>query len=95
MTSQGYQQMAGVEQAVTEQQMKYVHPYQFEPMVPLPEPGEQNSEAFEANSPEEEEDATNRLGNTDWSRCRNSSQLHTLLTSSVHAVFFQLHFVCS
>ena len=58
--------MAGVEQAVAEQRMRNIHPYQSEPVVPLPEPREQNSEAFEAKSPEEEEqDATNRLGNTD------------------------------
>ena len=81
--------MAGVERAVAEQRRKNVHRYQSEPVVPLPEPREQNSEAFEAKSPEEEEqDATNRLGNTDWrvSRYRNSSQSHTLLISSVHAV---------
>ena len=57
--------MAGVEQAVAEQRTRNVHPYQFESAVPLPEPAEQNSEAFEANSSEEEEqDATNRMGNT-------------------------------
>ena len=38
MTSQGYQQMAGVEQAVAEQRTRNVHPYQSEPVVPLPEP---------------------------------------------------------
>ena len=89
MTSQGYLQMAGVEQAVAEQRTRNVHPYQSEPVVPLPVPGEQNSAAFEANCPEQEEqDATNRLGNTDWwvSRCRNSSRSHSLLTSSAHAV---------
>ena len=91
----GINKWPGVKQAVAEQPTRSVHPHQSEPVVPLPEPAEQNSEAFEANSPGEEQDATNRLGNTDWSRCRNSSQLHTLLTSSVHAVFFQLHFVCS
>ena len=47
--------------------MKNVYLYQSEPMVPLPEPGEQNSEVFEANSHEEEEqDMTNHLGNTEW-----------------------------
>ena len=51
MTSQGYQQMAGVERAVAEQRRKNVHRYQSEPVVPLPEPGEQNSEAFEATLP--------------------------------------------
>ena len=68
MTSQGIKKklMAGVEQAVAEQRMRNIHPYQSEPVVPFPEPGEQNSEAFEANSPEEEQDATNRLENTDW-----------------------------
>ena len=66
MTSQGYQQMAGVERAVAEQRRKNVHRYQSEPVVPLPEPGDQSSEAFDANTHEEEEqDATNRLGNTD------------------------------
>ena len=81
--------MAGAEQAVAGQRTRNVHPSQSEPVVPLPEPREQNSEAFEAKSPEEEEqDATNRLGNTDWrvSRYRNSSQSHTLLTSSGHAI---------
>ena len=47
--------------------MRNVHPCQSEPVVALPEPGEHKSDAFEANSVEEEEqDATNRLGNTDW-----------------------------
>ena len=63
MTSQGYQQMAGVERAVAEQRRKNVHRYQSEPVVPLPEPGEQNSEAFKVNFPKEEQKATNRLGN--------------------------------
>ena len=59
--------MAGVERAVAEQRRKNVHRYQSEPVVPLPEPGDQSSEAFDANTHEEEEqDATNRLGNTDW-----------------------------
>ena len=58
--------MARVEQAVAEQQTRNVHPYKSEPVAPLPQHGEQNSDAFEANSPEEEVDATNRLGNADW-----------------------------
>ena len=58
--------MASVEQAVAEQRMRNVLLNQSEPVVPLPEPGEQNSEASEANSPEEEEEDTiNCLGNTD------------------------------
>ena len=81
--------MASVEQAVAKQRMRNVLLNQSEPVVPLPEPGEQNSEASEANSPEEEEEDTiNRLGNTDcWvSHYWNSSQSYTLLTSSVPAV---------
>ena len=59
--------MASVEQAVAEQRMRNVLLNQSEPVVPLPEPGEQNSKVSEANSPkEEEQDVTNRLGNTDW-----------------------------
>ena len=58
--------MADVGQAVTEQRTRNVHPYLSQPVVPLPEPGDQSSEAFDANTHEEEEqDATNRLGNTD------------------------------
>ena len=58
--------MASVEQAVAEQRMRNVLLNQSEPVVPLPEPGEQNQEASEANSPEEEEEDTiNHLGNTD------------------------------
>ena len=51
--------MAGVKQVVG---AKSVHPYQFEPLVPLPNPGEQHSPSY----PEEKEEETNRLGNTDW-----------------------------
>jgi hypothetical protein len=47
-------------QVVGAPRLTIVHPYQFEPLVPLQIPGEH------APSPEEKEEDTNRLGNTDW-----------------------------
>ena len=53
--------MAG-KQVVGAPLLKSVHPYQFEPLVPLPNPGEHSPSHY----PEEKEEETNRLGNTDW-----------------------------